>query len=132
MKKIDLIPLVEAERTVNKRINIARIIAGENGSHYYRDMKPEFLQEIQQLTGSPYGMDYAGTRMRFWIHPDCAFIDVFLLAFDRHTGEYIGLEDIFFRDISNIATVDEIQETPRQVKAATDRFIEKALNLNFM
>ena len=132
MEKTELKNLVEEFLTVDSRINITRIIEGENGSHYYRDMKPEFLQELQKLTGSPYGMDYAGKRMRFWIHPECAFIEVFLLAFDKFSGEYVGLDDIFFKDGGKNATEEEIRETSGQVKAAIDRFVARAQEMNFM
>lgn len=43
-----------------------------------------------------------------------------------------GWNDIFFKDGGKNATEEEIRETSGQVKAAIDRFVARAQEMNFM
>ena len=90
MKALDVKKHLGETLDIPKRLNIAKILKGENNSHYYDQMKDWFLDDLTMMVQSPQGMTRDNGKIRFSFNGHDT-IWFFILDFDDCYGNYLGI-----------------------------------------
>ena len=136
IKRIDLEEYIKSLLKTTKRLNIRKVIEGENGTTLYSHMKKWFLDDMKTMTGTENGYDVDKDLIRFDIKPpQTGTVWLVIFPFNYTTGEFIGSETkiLFTNNRSRVnATEAEIEKAPEEVKNAFDRFIAAAEELGYL
>ena len=103
MIRQDIITNINNNR-LDAKIKVDEICKWINGTEYYRDMDPDFLETIEALTGTANGIYMTDKEIVMVIDAtqgnDGRPLASFSVAFDKVHGDYIGVENILFKSES--------------------------------
>ena len=132
---------IDSRVATTSRLNLYKLAMCTRGAKCYKDMDPQFLDDVKELTGTTNGLLYSGETICFLINawrPGYGQPVVsFEIGFNGNTGEFRHAYYIQFKDnIREPQTRDEVNElgenTAEQVSMIIKSFFQNAAEKGYM
>ena len=120
---------------INDRLDTSKVCEGMRGARFYKDMDPQFLNNVRSMTATVNGLIVTNNSYKFLITTPSATkwdpLASFELVFSRASGVCHGVFNLVFQDGYDMDFFDEAKAT-RQIKRGLSRFTILGRNLGLM
>ena len=120
---------------INDRLDTSKICEGMRGARFYKDMDPQFLNNVLYMTATVNGLIMTSSSYKFLITVPSATkwdpLVSFELVFSRASGVCHGVFNLVFKDGYDMDFFDEAKAT-RQIKRGLNRFTILGRNLGLL
>ena len=153
MYRNDLRRQIARNVRTKKRLDADRILKGIKGSiARFPDWDPQLYEDMTAILGHASYLtierDHSGAEPQDWFFfqliPRKSAGEHFSACFDMHTGEFVGIEWIWFTEekinrtgcvysyIRKTATKNERENAEKQIRSAFNSFVRKATRLGYL